>query len=139
MQVKFEQNRIVQTTRNFELFDKTPFLKPFLTKRWRHFGSWNNCLMQNLKTTVFQCFKHYGCLTRVTRLKVVPNVANLICIKDSDCRLSPIIDKTFTFQEIAPNFTYSQKLQFQKYNWRKIHQLLKSINFMAGTCKESTF
>ena len=32
--VKFEQNRMVQTTRNFELFDKEPgFLKPFLTKR----------------------------------------------------------------------------------------------------------
>ena len=30
---KFEQNCMVQTTRNFELFDKKPgFLKPFLTK-----------------------------------------------------------------------------------------------------------
>ena len=39
MLVKFEQNRMVQTTRNFELFDKkTGFLKPFFTKRWRHFG-----------------------------------------------------------------------------------------------------
>ena len=34
MLVKFEQNRMVQTTRNFELFDKKPgFLKSFLTKR----------------------------------------------------------------------------------------------------------
>ena len=33
MLVKFEQNRTVQTARNFELFDKkTGFLKPFLTK-----------------------------------------------------------------------------------------------------------
>ena len=36
MLVKFEQNRMVQTTRNFELFDKkNGFLLPFLTKRWR--------------------------------------------------------------------------------------------------------
>ena len=34
MLVKFEQNRMVQTTKNFELFNKKPsFLKPFLTKR----------------------------------------------------------------------------------------------------------
>ena len=32
--VKFEQNRMVQTTQNFELFDKNRFFfKPFLTKR----------------------------------------------------------------------------------------------------------
>ena len=52
---KFEQNRTVQTTQNFEIFEnktkqnktkpkkkkkKTFFFflfKPFLTKRWRHF------------------------------------------------------------------------------------------------------
>ena len=44
MLVKFEQN--------FLLFDKKPgFLKPFLTKRWRHFGrrfyTLNNCFMLN--------------------------------------------------------------------------------------------
>ena len=34
MLVKFEQNHVVQTTRNFELFDKkSGFMKPFLTKR----------------------------------------------------------------------------------------------------------
>ena len=34
MLVKFEQNRMVETTRNFELFDKkTGFQKTFLTKR----------------------------------------------------------------------------------------------------------
>ena len=33
MVVKFEQNRMDQTTQNFELFDeKTEFFKPFLTK-----------------------------------------------------------------------------------------------------------
>ena len=54
MLVKFEQNWMVQTTWNFEPFDKkkkkkkkkkTCFLKPFLSKRSRHFGrrfcSWN--------------------------------------------------------------------------------------------------
>ena len=39
MQVKFEYNRMVQNTRNFELFDKKPgFLKPPSTKHGRHFG-----------------------------------------------------------------------------------------------------
>ena len=40
MLVKFEQNHIVQTTQNFELFDKKPgfFWKKKLTKRWRHFA-----------------------------------------------------------------------------------------------------
>ena len=38
MLVEFEQNRMVQTTQNFEFFDKKKkkkkrFLKPFLTKR----------------------------------------------------------------------------------------------------------
>ena len=72
MMVKFEQNCMVQTTRNFELFDKktkktktknktkqnktnkqkTRFFKPFLTKRCHHFGrrfySRNNCLTKLL-------------------------------------------------------------------------------------------
>ena len=52
MLVKCEQNHMIQTTQNFELFDKkTGFKKLFLTKRWRHFGgrfcSWNSHLMQN--------------------------------------------------------------------------------------------
>ena len=39
MLVEFEQNRMVQTTRNFKLFNKKPrFQKLFLTKHWRHFG-----------------------------------------------------------------------------------------------------
>ena len=34
MLLKFEQNRMVETTQNFKLFDKKPgFSKPFLTKR----------------------------------------------------------------------------------------------------------
>ena len=46
--VIFEQNRMVRTTQNFELFHKNKWrnifgkaLKPF----WRHFCNWNNCLM----------------------------------------------------------------------------------------------
>ena len=68
--VKFEQNCVVQSTRNFELLTKKQFLKPFSTKRWRHFGRrfcrWNNCLMLNylfsdyFQTTIFQCYKNYS-------------------------------------------------------------------------------
>ena len=54
MPVKFEQNRMVQTTQSFELFEKKRFFKPFwqtLKKRWHHFGrcfsGWNNCLILN--------------------------------------------------------------------------------------------
>ena len=45
MLVKFDQNCMVQTTRNFRPFDQKKkkkkkknwaFLKPFLTKHWRH-------------------------------------------------------------------------------------------------------
>ena len=36
MLVKFEQTCMVQTTQNFELFDKKTFFKPFLTKSERH-------------------------------------------------------------------------------------------------------
>ena len=50
MLVEFEQNRMIQTTQNFDK-KKNSFLKPFLTKRWRHFGrrfcNWNNWLMLN--------------------------------------------------------------------------------------------
>ena len=47
-----------------------------------------------------------------------------------------VIDKISNFHEIAPNFTYSQKSQFLKYNCKETDP----INFMAGTsCKESTF
>ena len=84
MQVKFEQNRILQTTRNFELFNKKPVvLKSFLTKRWRHFGrrfcSWNNCSMLSYQfpdyhLSVFQKLRCSG-PTRETRLKVAPNMA----------------------------------------------------------------
>ena len=45
MQVKFEQNHMVQTTRNFDIFDKKrAFKNHFLKKR---FCIWNNCLVLN--------------------------------------------------------------------------------------------
>ena len=40
-----------------------------------------------MKTTTFQCFKHYGIPTRVTRLKIALNIADPISIKDSDSDL----------------------------------------------------
>ena len=89
MLVQFAQNWMVQTTRNFEVFVKKRGLKPFLTKRWRHFGrpfcSWNNCLMLNLisRPPSFQCAKNNGTAIRVTRLKVAPNTADPISIRDS--------------------------------------------------------
>ena len=52
MLVKYEQNRTVQTTRNFELFDKhLGFLKPFLISVDAILEAVsvveNNCLMLN--------------------------------------------------------------------------------------------
>ena len=41
------------------------------------------CQTINLQTTICQCSKNYGIPTPVTRLKVVPNIANPISIKDS--------------------------------------------------------
>ena len=91
MLVKFEQIRIVRTTRNFELFDKkSGFLKSFLTKRWRHFRrgfcSWINYLMLKtiyLKTTIFQCSKNYGSPTGRTGLKVALNMADPISLNEN--------------------------------------------------------
>ena len=37
---------------------------------------------------MFQCSKNYGSQTRVTTLKVVPNMADQISIEDSDSRLN---------------------------------------------------
>ena len=37
----------------------------------------------NLKTTIFRCSKNCGSPTRVTRLKVAPNMADRISLKDS--------------------------------------------------------
>ena len=61
MPVKFEQNRMVQTTRNFELFDKKPvfFITIFdkeLTPFWKTFLQlklFSNAKLSNLLTIIF--------------------------------------------------------------------------------------
>ena len=88
MLVKFEQTRMVWTIQNFELFDQKKKKKTRLTIFWQSIDAilkdvsvtetiiW--CLTINLKTTIFQCSKNYGSPTRVTRLKVAPNMSNPI-------------------------------------------------------------
>ena len=59
MLVKFEQNRrpMVQTTQNFEHFDKNKvFLKLFLTKRWRHFVRLSELF--NVKRSIYTIFQY---------------------------------------------------------------------------------
>ena len=41
-----------------------------------------------------------------------------------DSNFFNFIDKILNFHKIAPNFTYSQKLYFIKYNWNFLDQLL---------------
>ena len=41
-----------------------------------------------------------------------------------------VINKMSNFHEIDPNFTYSQKSQFFKHNWRLIDQLLLPYKFL---------
>ena len=41
------------------------------------------CLDINSKTAIFQCSKNYGTQTRVTRLKVAPNMANPISLNEN--------------------------------------------------------
>ena len=50
-----------------------------------------------------------------------------------------VIYKISIFNEIAPNFTYSQKSQLLKYNWDFGANRFFPINFMAVTCEECTF
>ena len=71
MLVKNEQNRLVRTIQNFELFDK---------KLWTIFDPSVDAILEdvfvtetilwcqtiNLKTMIFQCSKNYGSPTRVT-------------------------------------------------------------------------
>ena len=40
-----------------------------------------------------------------------------------------VIDKILNFHEIAPNFTYSQKSYFLKYNLNFLYQLLHPYKF----------
>ena len=51
-----------------------------------------------------------------------------------------VIDKISNFQDIDPNFTYSQKSYFfKKFNWNFLDQLASTLNFMVETCKECAF
>ena len=66
MLVKFEQNRMVQTIQNFDLFDKK--------KSFNHFWQSVDAILEdvsmtdtivwcktiNVKTIIFQCSKNYG-------------------------------------------------------------------------------
>ena len=46
--------------------------------------------------TIFQCSKNYGSPTRVTRLKIAPNMADPIKIKNSDSSLKMEKCKIYT-------------------------------------------
>ena len=86
-----EQNRMIQTIQNFELFDK---------KKVNHFWQRVDAILEDvstsetivwcktidLKTTIFQCTKNYG----VARLKVAPTTTDLISIKKTDRFLAKI-------------------------------------------------
>ena len=88
MLVRFEQNRMVRTIQNVELFPKQ-----WLTIFWQSVDAilkdfsvtktivW--CQIINLNTYTFQCSKNYGSPTRVTRLKVAPNIAYLISLNEN--------------------------------------------------------
>ena len=65
-------------TKFWAFWQKSGFIKPFLkTFLWL-----KQLLMlnTNLKTTIFQCSKNYGSPTRVTRLRVAPNMADPISL-----------------------------------------------------------
>ena len=91
MLVKFEQNH----------WSKLHEILSFLTKNQvfkNHFWQSADAILEdvsvaetivqckniNFQTTIFQCSKNYSSLTRVTRLKVAPNMADPISIKDWD-------------------------------------------------------
>ena len=72
---------------------KKSFLKPVLTKRWRHFGrrfcDWNNCLLLNyFQTTIFQCSKNYGSPTRVTSVNLHRTWQTRLVLKTQDSTLN---------------------------------------------------
>ena len=89
MLVKFEQNRMIRTIENIELFDKkwlsifdkvlTPFWKTFL---WLKQLLDYKLLLYMFKTIIFQCFKNYSSPTRVTRFKVTPNMTDRISVNE---------------------------------------------------------
>ena len=50
------------------------------------------------------------------------------------------MDKVSNYQEIGPNFIFSQKSYFSEYNWNfLLDQMLRPYKFYGTvTCKEST-
>ena len=82
MLVKFEQNHKVQTIQNFELFDKK--------KQFNHFWQSVDAILEDasvtetsVETIVFHCSQNYVSPTGVTRLKVAPNMADLISLNET--------------------------------------------------------
>ena len=84
MLVKFEQNQIIQTTSNLELFDKKLFtmltisdisLAPF-GKRFLKMKQLNDAELCIKRLTAFIYSKIYGSLTRVTRIKFAVNTSD---------------------------------------------------------------
>ena len=83
MLMKFEQNHMIKTIQNFVLFDKKwltifdkmlmPFWKMFLWLKQLF-----NAKISVHQTFIVQCSKNYGTPTVVTRLKIAPNMVNLI-------------------------------------------------------------
>ena len=47
------------------------------------FCNWNNCLILNYLTAIFQCSKTYGSPTRVSGLKIATNLADPIICKEN--------------------------------------------------------
>ena len=86
MLVEFEQNRIVWTIQNFD----SAFWQKMVNHFWQSVDAiledvyhiyvtetitvW--CQTINLMAVMFQCSQNYGSPTRVTRLKVAPNMAD---------------------------------------------------------------
>ena len=67
----------------------------------------------DFQTTAFQCTKNYGSATHVTRLKVAPNMADLLSIKariskTQDSSLKGVLHPRPVFELLLH---FSQKLQ----------------------------
>ena len=87
MLVKFEQNRMVRTVEDTELFDKK-----MVHNFWQRVDAIFKdvsvtetivlCLTINVKIIIFQYSKYYGSPTRVTRLSVTLNMADPISLNE---------------------------------------------------------
>ena len=84
---KFEQNHMVQNMQNFGLFGKKwlTIFEKVLTPFWKMF-LWQTiiqCTSINWQTIIFHCFKNYVSPTRVTRLKVAPNISDPLSLNEN--------------------------------------------------------